>query len=74
MTATIAIISYDKSKDAYKMRVGDDLFELPTSLTDKIGVAIGKVEPFNTEHAMIAHDIWDGKIEVDPDIFEVGSD
>jgi len=72
MTASIALIQYQVKTDSYALRIGNDLVELPSSLTDKIGAAIGKVGEFNTEHAMIAHDIWDGKLECDPDMFEVG--
>jgi len=71
MTASIAIIQYQKKEDAYALRIGNELIMLPSKNTDKIGAAIGKVGDFNTEHAMIAHDIWDGKLECDPDVFEV---
>ncbi len=72
MTASIALIQYQKKEDAYALRIGNELIVLSSGVTDLIGTAIGKVEPFNTEHAMVARDIWDGKIECDPDTFEVG--
>ena len=74
MTASIAMVQYLKSDDSYKMRIGDELFDLPSSMSDAIGSAIGKVEPFNTVHAMVAREIWDGEMECDPDIVEVGYD
>ncbi len=72
MTASIAIIQYSVSDDSYKMRIGDELIDLPSELTDKIGIAVGKVGEFNTEHAMIAHEIWEGDFKCEPDIIEVG--
>lgn len=72
MTASIAVIQYQKSDDSYKMRIGDELFDLPSSMSDSIGVAIGKVEPFNTVHAMVAREMWSGDFECDPDVIEFG--
>ncbi len=74
MTTSIAIIQYEVSDDSYKMRIGEELIPLPTELTDKIGMAIAKVGEFNTEHAMIAHEIWEGDFKCEPDIIEVGYD
>lgn len=70
--AGLTIIQYIKENDAYRMRIGESIIDLPSSLTDQIGSALETIEPFNTCHAMIAHDIWNGQMEFEPDIMEIG--